>query len=595
MTSHSVKVTLAWLYMLGILRLAVAFLQVSENRSTLSKISSRQQLADDPIRRFLHGSIVTGKTLYIDGGEETVWLNGAPTKLIHNGTLAIDLSVSFHTLRNTSATDEIKTIVIDKGGCPNFNVPQFWVEKTVHTAYAYGGEYSYSNPWVGGATVPLEAFWAFTPSTSGGGTWTQLTESSDTVWNSLTRPAYGLSAYGDIGGFNLGGLSDSRTSQKSNIQGYIPVPGLQFSNFTSKAWSNSSALGYSADGTALNGGMVYVPSWGSSGLLVALGGSISPSLTVLPDEGLMGSMINISLYDPSTLTWYHQVSTGIPPDQRDRFCLVGAQGGDNSTYEIFLYSGQAGLGPFGGGQAQMDANALRDDVYILSLPAFTWFKVNYSPSDPRIYHTCHVVGNRQLISVGGLNPSAPSPAAAMNDTDPFILGLKVFDMTELQWTNFYNASAEPYVPPDVIAKYYTANGRYPTMWNDPRLKDIFIPPINTTSNTTFNTTTPNTTTHSTEKHSHTGVIVGGTLGGVAGTCLLGILAYIALRKSSKRGRITQRAETVQVPHEIGGRSVQELSPEGRLPEIEDSAPKPEPSKPKEPVFHELSAEENTLP
>ena len=90
----------------------------------------------------------------------------------------------------------------------------------------------------------------------------------------------------------------------------------------------------------------------------------------------------------------------------------------------------------------MANNAERDEVYVLSLPAFVWFKVNYTTVDPRIEHTCHIVGN-QMLSIGGFNPSLVNSSVAYNDTDPFWEGIKIFDMTALKWTNYFNASAGP--------------------------------------------------------------------------------------------------------------------------------------------------------
>jgi N-acetylneuraminic acid mutarotase len=41
-----------------------------------------------------------------------------------------------------------------------------------------------------------------------------------------------------------------------------------------------------------------------------------------------------------------------------------------------------------------------DDVYVLSLPSFSWYKVDNTPGTGRTLHTCNVV-NRQMIVIGG--------------------------------------------------------------------------------------------------------------------------------------------------------------------------------------------------
>ena len=244
-----------------------------------------------------------------------------------NSTLAIDLSSSFST---SSKNNGVHIQSINKGLCPNFNNIRFWNDVAANTVYAYGGEFSPLNPWVGGTTVPLESFWSFTPN-SDGGAWQSLDQSSP-VFDSITRPSQGSVASGDIGGFNLGGYAGAWSSQKTNIAGFIPVPGLQFYNFTSQEWSNNSATAYTLYGTAVWSDTVYVPTWGPTGLLVAFGGQTSLNLCAFYDSQTYLSMSNISLFDPSTQLWYHQKATGDVPTERDKFCVVGINGGNKSTY-----------------------------------------------------------------------------------------------------------------------------------------------------------------------------------------------------------------------------------------------------------------------
>ena len=250
---------------------------------------------------------------------------------IVDSTLAIDLSSSFSTL---TGNNSVQIQNIDKGLCPNFNFIRFWTDIAANTVYAYGGEFSLLNPWVGNNTVPPESFWSFTPS-SDGGIWQSLNQSSS-VFNSITRPGQGSVASGDIGGFNLGGYAGANESQKTLITGTIPIPGLQFYNFTSQEWSNNSATGYAPHWTAVWSGTVYVPIWGSAGLLVAFGGQTSPNISAFWDGAAYLSMSTISLFDPSTGSWYHQEATGDAPSQRDRFCVVGINSGDNATYGMRL-------------------------------------------------------------------------------------------------------------------------------------------------------------------------------------------------------------------------------------------------------------------
>ena len=467
-----------------------------------------------------------------------------------NFTLAIDLSSSFSTsLKNNG----VQIQQIDKGSCPNFDNIRFWTDVAANTVYAYGGTFSDLNPWVGSTTIPLESLWSFTPN-AGGGTW-QSSDQSSPVFDSITRPCQGSVASGAIGGFNLGGYADLHTSQKTSTESYIPIPGLQFYNFTSKEWFNNSATAYTPYGIAAWSGTVYVPTWGPAGLLVAFGGQRSFDLSTFVDGAAYLPMSNISLFDPSTQSWYHQKATGEFPTQRDRFCVVGINGDNKSTYgmwlslqkkpsqmliigflyiEIFLYGGQMGNSFMDASSAALKDIAALDEVYILSLPSFVWFKVNYTSSDPRIEHSCVIAGNRHMLSIGGANPSAPSWDAAVNDTDPFWEGIKVFDLTALEWTNYYNASAAPYTAPAAVAAHYAAGSRYPSAWGSDDLQNLFVKP-KTEAATPVNASVPDSPQPQAPSTTNRKAgVIGAAVGGTAGLIIVGLVLYFLARKRADR-------------------------------------------------------------
>ncbi|KAF6236380.1 hypothetical protein HO173_005471 [Letharia columbiana] len=518
-------------YIFGLVFIALVAPSIASSVTDSSFKFPRQEQSLELVRRFFHGSFVIGKTLYIDGGEATRSIDGVIERAIVNSTLALDLSSSFST---SSKNNGVQIQDINKGSCPNFNYIRFWTNVAANTVYAYGGEFSYLNPWVGSTTVPLESLWSFTPS-SDGGTWQALDQSSS-VFSSITRPTQGSVASGDIGGFNLGGYAGNRGSQKTNIDSFIPIPGLQFYNFTSQEWSNNSATAYSPDGTAEFSGTAYVPTWGTAGLLVAFGGQISPNISQFVDGAAYLPMSNISLFDPSTQVWYYQEATGDVPSQRDRFCVVGVNGGDNSTYEIFLYGGQVGSNIYDNSSASQSINAGLDEVYVLSLPSFVWFKANYTSSDPRMFHTCNIVGNRQMLSIGGLNPSAASWSAAINDTDLFWEGVKVFDLTALQWTNHYNVTAAPYLAPSPVAAHYAAGVRYPSTWSSKNLESLFLNPTSNTSTPVEPSASASPQLETPKKRNRTAAGVGGAVGGVAALAFLGLSVYLLARKRANENR-----------------------------------------------------------
>lgn len=86
--------------------------------------------------------------------------------------------------------------------------------------------------------------------------------------------------------------------------------------------------------------------------------------------------------------------------------------------------------------------------------------------------------------------------------------MQILDMTELTWTDSYNAGAAAYQAPSVVTEYYASNTRYPP-WGDPKLAEIF-------QNSATHTPSPSPTQTPPSSHgSHTGVIVGAVVGGIA--------------------------------------------------------------------------------
>jgi hypothetical protein len=103
---------------------------------------------------------------------------------------------------------------------------------------------------------------------------------------------------------------------------------------------------------------------------------------------------------------------------------------------------------YGGTNGHRDPSASdSDQVYILSLPAFRWFRSD-AVTQPRYMQTCELVGKRQMLSIGGCH------AQIAHTVDPFIHGLGIFDLTDWEWKPSYNAEAADYVPHDTINQWY---------------------------------------------------------------------------------------------------------------------------------------------
>lgn len=164
-----------------------------------------------------------------------------------------------------------------------------------------------------------------------------------------------------------------------------------------------------------DGVLTYVPGFGEQGILLALAGGTNMSFT---------QMNQIDVYDIATSTWYRQATDGEYPEMRVNPCAVVAAAADGSSYNVHLYGGQ-NLLPYGN-QIQ------RDDMWILTLPSFTWIKVDtagQSNPPPRAGHTCNV-WDGQMVVVGGYvgqDLTCESP------------GIYVFDLSELKWRTQFEA------------------------------------------------------------------------------------------------------------------------------------------------------------
>lgn len=123
----------------------------------------------------------------------------------------------------------------------------------------------------------------------------------------------------------------------------------------------------------------------------------------------------------------------------------------------FVYGGRANLDHFYRelSDEQKQADIAFDSVFVLSLPGFVWFKADYPSTHPRYLHTCNVIGNRQMVSIGGKNPQ---DWAGRITRDPLPQGLGIFDLTEMKWTDGFDPTAAPYKTPDVVKNWY--NNKY---------------------------------------------------------------------------------------------------------------------------------------
>lgn len=181
-------------------------------------------------------------------------------------------------------------------------------------------------------------------------------------------------------------------------------------NITEGGLQDSAGFTERADGV-----LVYVPGFGKEGVILGLAGGTNETFT---------SMNVIDVYDIANSTWYKQATKGKSPGIRVNPCAVAASAADGSSTQIYLYGGQ-NLIPYGN-QTQYD------DMWILTVPSFTWIKVDtddQSAPPARAGHTCNI-WNSQIVVVGGYvgqDLSCDSP------------GIYVFDASELTWRTKYTS------------------------------------------------------------------------------------------------------------------------------------------------------------
>jgi hypothetical protein len=91
------------------------------------------------------------------------------------------------------------------------------------------------------------------------------------------------------------------------------------------------------------------------------------------------------------------------------------------------------------------------------MPSFTWFKAGALTESRRANHFCQVIGQGQMLVIGGRDPSHDTSDGSFwpNNADPWTYGLGIFDMPTLSWTNSYDATAKKYEQPAMVKQYYT--------------------------------------------------------------------------------------------------------------------------------------------
>ncbi|KAM0717821.1 hypothetical protein Q7P37_006153 [Cladosporium fusiforme] len=387
--------------------------------------------------RWAQQSAMVNGTLYLYGGQAST-RQGQDQDTWNNNFLTLDLTKTWN-IASPSLTGLPQP---SSSGPPAVALGYLW--SSHESLFLYGGQFS----WKPAESPTAFSTWEYSmlseewiehsnPQTSSG-------ESAPSNSNDVQRAAEGAGVnVPTLGrGFYFGGHLDGYTTQgwsqsvpRVYLQSLLEFtfPGAEndqieslgdgktagedgvYRNITQGGLQDSAGFTERADGL-----LIYIPGFGDEGILLALAGGSNETFT---------QMNNIDVYDIATSEWYKQSTSGPTPEIRVNPCAVTAAAADGSSYNIYMFGGQ-NLIPYGN-QTQYD------DMWILSVPSFTWIEVDTKDqSTPygRSGHTCDI-WNGQMIVVGGYvgdELSCESP------------GIYVFDLSSLEWVQQYTAlSAGP--------------------------------------------------------------------------------------------------------------------------------------------------------
>ena len=242
-----------------------------------------------------------------------------------NDTFAINLLQNWTntTLSSVGTTRPLAALALE--------FQTLWWDEANGTIYCFGGEKAGLRQR--GSVTPQESIWGLNTDGVGSGTWVEYLGS--TVNNpfpqNIARPSHGFAGSDGLNGYFFGGYITPASSPSAALPWGANefAPGLLTFNFASLNLTNDTNVAWLSESNSWPppGRVMHAPSFGAAGVLLALGGR--PGQT---EAG--GPFNNISIFDLGSKKWYWQAAMGTIPYPRSDFCAVGAQEGENSTFEM---------------------------------------------------------------------------------------------------------------------------------------------------------------------------------------------------------------------------------------------------------------------
>ncbi|KAK1816181.1 hypothetical protein LTR12_009430 [Friedmanniomyces endolithicus] len=526
-------------------------------------------------RRFAHQTTVIGNRLYIDGGLLDYGGSISASTVNYTNTL-----LSYLDLDNLYNNFPIESANLSK---PN-NVPSvqggiLWADTVNKLFYLYGGEHNWTSQPPAQYTL-----WAY--------------DAVYDVWNDTMQDAsasgiqsvsFGAGTVVDDDralGFYYGGWLSNATVLGWNGNA-LAQSGLVQYDMLRNIWSNVTFI----DSTPrAEGVMFYIPA-SDHGMLVYFGGvkqTSNGSYTGVP-------MNQIYLYDLASGLSYTQTTSGNAPNMRRRFCGGVSWPKDQSSYNIASY--------FYGGLPPYDQQGVGyGDVWILSIPSFTWTQwyptLNGSsrlPTTPNEHHSlsCNVIDQTQMIIMGGYFPNSSNigcDARAIWGQHNLNLGAE--DVQQAAWYQYLPNVTSYQVPSTIVGVIGGgptggATLTTPVAWGHQDLSVYFTRTYSATSRTPTRDVSPFTSTPSASAppppssvhHSDAGPIAGGVVGGVIFLALVVFVVWVCLRRRNKHraanSEIQQNGPMTELPspgspeshhkRNISGSTAHTVSPLGASP------------------------------
>ncbi|KAL2881269.1 hypothetical protein SGCOL_003217 [Colletotrichum sp. CLE4] len=395
---------------------------------------SQNDPVNDFCRRFGHQTAVVDNKLFIDGGLVN-WnpLSSFPANYSNTWLLYQDLSSS-----TASGMPPLYANLSKNGSIPNVAGGALWSDNVNKRLYLFGGERN-----AGESPMPFNLYgydilnnqWdSFGPSRTGA---------------SISKVSYGAGVSVDTRGeaYYYGGWLSNASVPGWGTGPPVATTGLVRYTMDTNSFSNNTGPD---NVRRAEGSLHYIPA-GDGGMLIYFGG-----IQDLAGNGSSTTgqpMDQIFIYDVLSSKWYTQKASGDVPGMRRRFCAGVTWAGDQSSYNIYMYGGANAPGVLGAGF---------DDLYILSIPTFTWIKMypigrNGTGDYPHHSMSCNIVpGRAQMIISGGTFPlSQDCDSPGQWGTHNADLGKQ--NAGKAVW-ELYKPNKTTYAVPDEVVAVVDGNG-----------------------------------------------------------------------------------------------------------------------------------------